>query len=69
MIPGITSTPFEVIMDRRQAIHKAISLAERGDAVVITGKGTDPYIMAANGKKIPWSDAKVAQEELEKVLD
>jgi hypothetical protein len=35
---------------------------------LISGKGTDPYIMEARGKKTPWSDYKVAQEELEKVL-
>jgi UDP-N-acetylmuramoyl-L-alanyl-D-glutamate--2,6-diaminopimelate ligase len=68
MLPGITSTPYEIILDRRQAIHKAISMAKSGDTVVISGKGTDPYIMEANGKKTPWSDASVAREELEKVL-
>jgi UDP-N-acetylmuramoyl-L-alanyl-D-glutamate--2,6-diaminopimelate ligase len=68
MIPGITSTPYEVIIDRRRAINKAISLAKKGDTVIITGKGTDPYIMEANGRKTPWSDAKVAREELERVL-
>ncbi len=57
-----------VIMDRRMAINKAISLAKSGDAVLITGKGTDPYIMTANGSKIPWSDAYVAKEELRKIL-
>ncbi|HEV2523866.1 MAG TPA: cyanophycin synthetase, partial [Gammaproteobacteria bacterium] len=68
MLPGISYTPHEVIMDRRQAIHKALSLAKKDDTVVITGKGTDPYIMEANGKKTPWSDANVAREELELVL-
>jgi UDP-N-acetylmuramoyl-L-alanyl-D-glutamate--2,6-diaminopimelate ligase len=68
MLPGITSTPYEIIMDRREAIHKAISLAKPGDTVLISGKGTDPYIMEAHGKKTPWSDYNVAQEELEKVL-
>ncbi len=68
MIPGITSIPYEVILDRRDAIHKAISLAHKSDTVIISGKGTDPYIMEANGKKTPWSDAQVAGEELEKVL-
>jgi UDP-N-acetylmuramoyl-L-alanyl-D-glutamate--2,6-diaminopimelate ligase len=68
MLPGITSTPYEIILDRRQAIHKAIEMAKSGDTVVISGKGTDPYIMEANGKKTPWSDASVAREELEKVL-
>ena len=76
MLPGITSTPYEIILNRREAIHKAIKLAttlrqaqgNNNVTVIITGKGTDPYIMEANGKKTPWSDAKVAQEELEKVL-
>jgi UDP-N-acetylmuramoyl-L-alanyl-D-glutamate--2,6-diaminopimelate ligase len=68
MVPSITTTPYEIIMDRRAAINKAISLAKPGDTVLISGKGTDPYIMEANGKKTPWSDYKVAQEELEKVL-
>jgi len=68
MLPGITSTPFEIIMDRREAINKAISLATKGDTVLITGKGTDPYIMEANGRKISWSDAEIARDELEKVL-
>jgi UDP-N-acetylmuramoyl-L-alanyl-D-glutamate--2,6-diaminopimelate ligase len=68
MLPGITSTPYEIIMDRREAIHKAISLARHGDTVLISGKGTDPYIMEARGKKTPWSDYKVAEEELAKVL-
>lgn len=55
------------IMDRREAIRTALSLAKSGDAVLITGKGTDPYIMEANGKKTPWSDARVVREELEKM--
>ncbi len=36
-------------------------------AVIITGKGTDPNIARANGAKEPWSDARIAHEELEKL--
>lgn len=35
--------------------------------VLITGKGTDPYIMGQNGSKIPWDDATVVREELKKL--
>lgn len=52
-------------VDRRQGITKAISLAGAGDAVVITAKGTEPYIAVAGGKKIPWDDRKVVREILE----
>ncbi len=53
-----------VIMDRRKAIHTALEEAEDGTVVIISGKGTDPYIMGPNNTKIPWSDAKVVQEEM-----
>lgn len=65
---GVTAHTPMIILDRREAIAKAISLARTGDTVLITGKGTDPYIMGASGTKIPWDDATVAKEELEKLL-
>ena len=56
-----------VILNRREAIHSAIRKAGKESVVLITGKGTDPYIMEADGKKTPWSDYNVAKEELEKI--
>lgn len=53
-----------VIVDRREAISHAIKDALKGAVVLITGKGTDPYIMRKNGVKEPWSDAAVAREEI-----
>lgn len=53
-----------VIVDRREAISYAIKAALKGAVVLITGKGTDPYIMRKNGTKEPWSDAAVAREEI-----
>jgi UDP-N-acetylmuramyl tripeptide synthase len=32
--------------------------------VAITGKGREPYIRVAKGKRIPWSDVEAAQEVL-----
>lgn len=63
----ITRHPVTVIMDRRKAIQTALRKAGTADVVLITGKGTDPYIMQAQGKKLPWDDATVAQEELQKL--
>lgn len=63
MAGGMRRTP-TIVMDRREAIKEAFARAKDGDAVLITGKGTDPYIMRANGRKEPWSDADVAREEL-----
>ncbi len=71
---GIKNKPVEIIMDRREAINKAINTAKelkkenKNVAVLITGKGTDPYIMEANNQKTPWDDATVVREELEKII-
>jgi len=67
ILAGIEGKKAEIIIDRRAAIAKALSLAKTGDAVIITGKGTDPYIMGPNGTKTPWDDATVAREELAKL--
>jgi len=68
MANAIKETPADIIMDRREAINKALSSAGTGDAVLITGKGTDPFIMGPNGAKTPWDDATVTREELKKIL-
>lgn len=60
----IDPAKLEIEMDRKEAIKKAIQKSKEGDAVLITGKGTDPYIMRANGHKEPWSDFEKVQEVL-----
>lgn len=54
-------------MDRRTAINKALNMANGDSLVIITGKGTDPYIMGSNGTKTPWDDKTVVEEELNKI--
>ncbi len=68
MLPGFKNRKVTMIMDRRNAINEAIKRAKEGNVVLITGKGTDPFIMGADGEKTPWSDERVAKEELEKIL-
>lgn len=63
---GMKNEP-EIIMDRREAIRAALLRARTGDAVLITGKGTDPNIAGPRGEKTPWSDAAIAREELERL--
>jgi UDP-N-acetylmuramoyl-L-alanyl-D-glutamate--2,6-diaminopimelate ligase len=58
-----------VILDRREAIARAIRIAHDTpeSVVLITGKGTDPFIMGPNGTKVPWDDRDVTREELHKL--
>lgn len=69
MLPGIQNPNKEIIMDRRDAIATALRRAKQNDIVLITGKGTDPYIMKAHGEKLPWSDADITRAELRKLLN
>lgn len=64
---GFKAKKPKIVMSRRAAIAAALADAKSGDHVLITGKGTDPYIMRANGEKEPWSDRRVAEEELGKL--
>lgn len=56
-----------VIDDRRQAIMKACELAQPGDIVIITGKGSEPVMAVAGGKSIPWDDRAEARAALKKL--
>lgn len=65
---GIAEHKPEIITDRRLAIRSALKKAREGDVVILSGKGTDPYLMGPNNKKTPWSDSGVAREELISLL-
>ena len=68
MAKGIKNkNKLEIIMDRREAIRVALDIVPDGGFVLISGKGTDPYIMGPHGTKTPWSDAEVVKEELAKL--
>ncbi len=52
-----TKSNYERILDRTNAIHKALSMAKENDIVVIAGKGRDTY-MAINNEYVPYSDVE-----------
>jgi len=55
------------ILDRRKAIRKALESAKPNDTVIITGKGCEPSICLADGKKIPWDDRRIVRGEFQKL--
>lgn len=52
------------VLDRREAIKKALELAKKDDLVVFTGKGAEQYICMALGQKIPWDERQVVREAI-----
>lgn len=47
------------IMDRREAIKKALNLANKGDIILITGKGAEETMAVSATKRIKWNDRMV----------
>lgn len=55
---------YELVLDRREAIGRALKFAKHGDVVVLTGKGSEPWMHLAKKKKIPWNERGVVEELL-----
>src|SRR3989344_4586678 len=81
MAVSVSIEKLKIILDRREAISAAIKKAKefgaheplatpnkKNVAVLITGKGTDPFIMGPKNTKIPWDDAEIVREELKKIF-
>ncbi|MBU2037348.1 UDP-N-acetylmuramoyl-L-alanyl-D-glutamate--2,6-diaminopimelate ligase [Patescibacteria group bacterium] len=67
ILAGCDKTRADIILDRRQAIAKALNLAQAGDIVLVLGKGTEQTYVEGN-KKIYWDDRVVVREEIKKRL-
>ena len=52
------------MIDRKEAIQKAISMADPEDVVLLTGKGGEVWMCVANEKKISWDERAIAEEAL-----
>ena len=60
-----TGPDVEHDVDRRAAINATIAGAEKGDVVVIAGKGHEQGQEFEGGRKIPFDDVTIAREALE----
>jgi UDP-N-acetylmuramoyl-L-alanyl-D-glutamate--2,6-diaminopimelate ligase len=52
------------LVDRKQAIRRAIQMAKKGDIVIITGKGSESCMRVAGGKEIPWNEKEIVLKVL-----
>ena len=62
--PGLVRGNYEAIVDRKEAIFKAIALAQPRDIVLLCGKGHETYQELAD-RTVPFDDVAVAQSALE----
>jgi len=63
----LNSTLF-ILSHRKDAIHKALSLAHDNDIVLFTGKGAEQWLMGSHGKKTPWDEREIVRASLRSLL-
>ena len=59
-----SSVPYDVVEDRREAIYFALKNAEKGDIIVLAGKGHEDYQILAGGEHIHFDEREVVAEGL-----
>jgi len=64
MRAGAEGDSYQVIVDRREAIHAAVRLCRPGDLLIIAGKGHEQYQIVGD-RVLPFDDRLVAREALE----
>jgi UDP-N-acetylmuramoyl-L-alanyl-D-glutamate--2,6-diaminopimelate ligase len=63
ILPGMQGSSYQVFPDRRQAIFQAVAQAQKGDLVMIAGKGHEDYQIIGD-KKNHFDDREVALEAI-----
>lgn len=57
-------TDYETIINRRDAIHRGLSMLGAGDVLVVSGKGPEKYLQIGS-VKTPYSDAETVRSWIE----
>ena len=65
---GIKKTKgnYEIVVDRTEAIEKAIKMANNKDIILLAGKGHEPY-QEINEKKYPFDERVIVREIISKL--
>lgn len=59
-----SNVSYDVVTDRRKAIYHALKIAEKGDIIVLAGKGHEDYQILENNKHIHFDEREVVAEGL-----
>lgn len=70
ILTGLTDSeiPFDVVVDRTKAIHHSLKIAEKGDIIVLAGKGHEDYQVLPGNEHIHFDEREIVSEGL-KLID
>ncbi len=54
----------EIVLDRDEAIKHAVHTAKTGDLILITGKGSEQFLVLPSNKRIDWDDRAIVKKYL-----
>ena len=68
ILPGVIETgcPYEVVVNRVEAIRKALLIAQPDDVIVLAGKGHEPY-QEINGVRHPFDEKEIVAKALSEI--
>ncbi|MGC1481694.1 MAG: UDP-N-acetylmuramoyl-L-alanyl-D-glutamate--2,6-diaminopimelate ligase [Chthoniobacterales bacterium] len=64
IVTGMREGTHETVVDRADAITRAINLAEQGDIILIAGKGHETYQEFENGRRVNFDDVSTARNAI-----
>lgn len=59
-----TDVPYDVVTDRKKAVFHGLQIAEKGDIIVLAGKGHEDYQILAGMKHIHFDEREIVAEGL-----
>lgn len=62
-----TDTPYDIVVDRREAIAHALKTADAGDVIVLAGKGHEDYQIFANNYHTHFDEREIVAELLKEL--
>ncbi|MBQ1467094.1 MAG: UDP-N-acetylmuramoyl-L-alanyl-D-glutamate--2,6-diaminopimelate ligase, partial [Solobacterium sp.] len=63
---GIKDIPYSIIEDRYDAIRQAVELADKGDTIIVMGKGDEKFMYGREGREPYRGDDVIAREVIHK---
>lgn len=66
-LQGETEVPYDVVVDRIEAIHHAVKIAKAGDIIVLAGKGHEDYQILKDNVHIHLDEREIVADALKEL--
>ena len=64
VVSAVKKIDLKIILNREDAINTAIAEAEEGDIILLTGKGSENFLILPGDQRIDWDECKLVEKLL-----